>query len=356
MKKIFLFIFCSLVFFSFSNTAFASDADEVTAILDKWTSAHWGDDCFVWIVHYPEELAVPWAELEVRKGSINAEQKDSYAESFMKELSMDKYEPFLVSVTFFSDSNVDLSPFENRISLISRKGEKIRPVSFDGAFEQPANDSIRGLVFFPKQEEGVLRVQLNGLGLGGDGIFSFGSSDAGSDHVKAQPDRKDIGTREGVIVIRPSSGIENDKDIPQESDPEPADEPENAVLKEAETGSSSVSSDENSEKGSPEMANRAFKSRDLLLRTFLDSWISGDYKKMYSLLSTESRKKTSEAAFTGDSMQSPFRIILMNGYTYDWENEDTAVVTSKSKLEIMKGISTKKIRLAEEGNGWKILW
>ena len=64
------------IFFASSQGAEITAQDQTIRILERWTSAHWGQDCFVWVVHYPEELAGPWAESEaLRAGMTEAEQE-----------------------------------------------------------------------------------------------------------------------------------------------------------------------------------------------------------------------------------------------------------------------------------------
>ena len=65
-------IFTAGIFFARANAAEVTAFDQTIRILERWTSSHWGQDCFVWIVHYPEELAKPWAESEALRAGMNA--------------------------------------------------------------------------------------------------------------------------------------------------------------------------------------------------------------------------------------------------------------------------------------------
>ncbi len=47
------------------DAAVTNPFDETIRILERWTVTHWGRNCFVWIVHYPEELVDPWSMLRL---------------------------------------------------------------------------------------------------------------------------------------------------------------------------------------------------------------------------------------------------------------------------------------------------
>jgi hypothetical protein len=371
MKRIFVGSLTGLVIlFALCTSLFASPAQEVASVLDKWTSFHWGDDCFVWIVRYTEDLAEPWADLAVEKGAVSREDRDSYVKSFKAELDMSTREPLLVSITSFSGSPLQLESFGEKIYILDSAGKRTGPDSYDESFDKPVKDNARGLVFFPVQE-GPFRVVIKGLGLADGGRFDFpGFEGIQPDSVSsgmdaAQPGRSSTGLTEGVIVISPSERyIEEQENVsvsePGEKDTEivtgslePSDEPEESG---SDGKSSSATGKEKAPENETEERGNLYKSKDLLLKAFLESWISGDYEKMYSLLSESSKKRVSRAVFTRNNMQSPFRIILMNGYTYKWEDDATAVVSSKSELGIMQGLSSKKIKVTREGNGWSVLW
>ncbi|MDR1049206.1 MAG: hypothetical protein LBL51_05570, partial [Synergistaceae bacterium] len=49
---------------SCGGPAFANAFEETVRILEDRTVFHWGRDCLVWVVHYPEEIVEPWVESE----------------------------------------------------------------------------------------------------------------------------------------------------------------------------------------------------------------------------------------------------------------------------------------------------
>ena len=77
-----LIFFLIFVCLSLSK-AFALDLDpfnETIRILERWTSAHWGRDCFVWVVHYPRDLVEPYVESEAIKNNMtDSERKKQLA-------------------------------------------------------------------------------------------------------------------------------------------------------------------------------------------------------------------------------------------------------------------------------------
>jgi len=371
MKRIFVGSLTLLVvLLTLCTSLFASPAQEVASVLDRWTSFHWGDDCFVWIVRYTDDLSGPWADLAVEKGAVSREDRDSYVKSFKAELDMSTREPLLVSITSFSGSPLQLESFDEKIYIVDSAGKRTGPDSYDESFDKPVKDNARGLVFFPVQE-GPFRVVIKGLGLADGGRFDFPGFEGiqpdpvSSDMDAAQSGRPSPGLTEGVVVISPSErNIKEQEKLsvsePEKKETEVVTESQEASNETKESGLdekvSSAKGKEDVQESDTEEKENMYKSKDLLLRAFLESWISGDYEKMYSLLSESSKKRVSRSVFTGNNMQSPFRMILMNGYTYNWEDDETAVVSSKSELSIMQGLSSKKIKVTREGNGWSVLW
>ena len=162
-------------FFYSCNAAYSLDSDpfnETIRILERWTATHWGQDCFVWVVHYPEELIAPWVEAEALRANMNDSQRENFKKNFVNELKLDSSETFLVSVYSFGARPVNLSPVRENITLLAASGERINPVKFDSSLESPSNGVIQGLVFFPKQSNKDYVISLKGMGRD-ERIFSF---------------------------------------------------------------------------------------------------------------------------------------------------------------------------------------
>ena len=91
----------AVLLFSAAPAAGSDAIGEATAILERWTSFHWGRDCLVWIVHYPEELVDPWVESEAARGGMSDGEREEYRKAFVSELRIADTEPFLVTVYAF---------------------------------------------------------------------------------------------------------------------------------------------------------------------------------------------------------------------------------------------------------------
>ena len=120
----------------------ANPFGETIRVLEQWTVSHWGRDCFVWIVYYPEELIEPWVEAEALRVGMSESERRAYRDTFVSELRMDKAEPFLVSVYSFGARPVSLAPVSDNILLVTAAGDRVRPVRYDTNLDQP----MRGLV------------------------------------------------------------------------------------------------------------------------------------------------------------------------------------------------------------------
>ena len=160
------------IFFAPSYCAEMTAFDQTIRLLERWTSAHWGQDCFVWVVHYPEELARPWAESEAVRAGMSEAEQERFRENFVSELKLDTSETFLVSVYSFGARPVNLYPVRDNVSLLAATGERIKPVKYDAALDNPSAGVVQGLVFFPKQGSKDYVIGLRGMGRT-ERIFSF---------------------------------------------------------------------------------------------------------------------------------------------------------------------------------------
>ena len=138
---------------------------EATEILERWTSFHWGRDCLVWIVHYPEELVDPWVESEAARGGMSEGEKEEYRRAFISELRISETEPFLVTIYAFGPRPLDFGGFASAVSLVNKNGDKAAPLSYERKFDQPVSGIVQGLVFFPKQTDKEFSVSMRRLGV-----------------------------------------------------------------------------------------------------------------------------------------------------------------------------------------------
>ena len=177
-------------FFCVEKIFAASDPfNDTIRILERWTATHWGQDCFVWIVHYPEELINPWVEAEAIRAGLSQSQQESYKENFISELQIDKSETFLVSIYSFGVKPVDLNPVRDNIALILDSGERVKPTRFDASLEDPSRGVIQGLVFFPKQIQKNYSISLNGMGRN-ERLFTFAPLETAPAPVIREPENK----------------------------------------------------------------------------------------------------------------------------------------------------------------------
>ncbi len=216
----FLALLCVLLL---PNGVFAAESpvEEATAILERWTSFHWGRDCIVWVVHYPEELVTPWVEAEAARSGMSQEEKDEYRRSFVKELRIAETEPFLMTVYAFGPKPLSLAPLSGSMLLSLPDGQSIAPTSYEKKFDEPLTGVVQGLVFFPKQPDKRFVVMVKGLGIRGEQEFAFAAHGSGNgtgspvadpvvkEDVALVPKARDKskpeagGSREGIVVSLP---------------------------------------------------------------------------------------------------------------------------------------------------------
>nr|MBQ6739872.1 hypothetical protein [Synergistaceae bacterium] len=137
--------YASLLYAAEINSPF----DETIRILERWTSAHWGRDCYVWIVHYPMEIAEPWASSEALKVGMSESEAENYKNKFISDLKLDEAETFLLNIYSFGTRPVNISPIAENISLITSSGERVKPTRYDSSLDYVSSGIVQGLIFFP---------------------------------------------------------------------------------------------------------------------------------------------------------------------------------------------------------------
>ncbi|MDR1377360.1 MAG: hypothetical protein LBJ22_07595 [Synergistaceae bacterium] len=381
--------------------AWANPFEETIQILENRTSFHWGRDCLVWLVHYPEELVDPWVDSEAGRVGMTESERESYREGFVSELSIGKMEPFLLTVYAFGPRSLNFSPISEKIALITTEGERVKPSRYDRAFDQPINGVVQGLIFFPKQQNKDFALAVRGMGVYDERIFAFSNQSAGS--VSAGEPRENPENSDVVIVDLPPAPApkeaetleeplrEAPKEAPKtpprprpkqqepkvierpESPPPPqrAPEPQIVVIEPEESqsmaefvaamrsGDRRAQEDENqSENQSENQDNDSlYTSREKMVRTFLDLWVRHDPETMYSMLSESSQKLFSRETFESELRKaSDFRGALRDGYTIDWLGTERAKIVAVKRILLIRTLVSRTLGVVREGSDWKIVW
>ena len=346
-----------------------SPFDRTISILERWTSSHWGQDCFVWVVHYPEELAGPWAEAEALRSGMNEAEQERFRRDFETELKLKDSETFLVSVYSFGARPVNLSPVRDNVALLSSTGERIKPTKYDSALDNPSPGVVQGLVFFPKQSKRDYVISLRGMGRN-ERIFSFSPPEP-----PAQP--------EDVVVVnvpkrQPKKPVpvpvKKTKPAPTPPPPPPPMIPPRPIKPIFQEESSDMADFVNSvreRKTEPKRETvpapsskplnnleNAYVSRESVLRRFLNFWADGSYSEMYDMLSDGSRKLISRENFAKQAAKSSdIRAGVKGGnYRIDWIGEERAKVITTQKTLVFKSVATRTIGVTREGSSWRIVW
>ena len=361
---------------------------ETIRVLEQWTVSHWGRDCFVWIVYYPEELIEPWVEAEALRVGMSEAERRAYRDTFVSELRMDKAEPFLVSVYSFGARPVSLAPVSDNILLVTAAGDRVRPVRYDTNLDQPLRGLVQGLVFFPKQRDTDFAVAVKGMGGYDERLFSFAPA--------ASPEEWDGGAvptseeTKTVVVELPKKPASRKVSVRPVKPPKPAEHPavpmapppsvprpippllaedsgDMAVFVES-VRDRGVSSDrrvanktEDAASETPENpgknAQSAYVSREQVLRRFLTLWADNRPDEMYAMLSAESRRMLSPENFAREAAKAAdFRAGLKDGYRIDWVGEERARVTTDRRFLMFRSLVVRTLGVTREGSSWKIVW
>ena len=361
--------FTAGIFFTQSNAAELTAHDQTIRILERWTSAHWGQDCFVWVVHYPEELADPWTESEALRAGMTDAEKKRFHDNFVSELNLNTSETFLVSVYSFGPRPVNLNPVRDNVSLLSSTGERIKPTRYDSALDNPSAGVVQGLVFFPKQSNKDYVIGLKGMGRT-ERIFSF-----------APPETPPAQPKSDVVVVnvprrqpRKPVPVPVDKPTPPTPPPPPAIPPRpiKPIFSEESRDMAefvrSVRGGNTSQDRTPAVTpptprrqsntENAYSSRETVLRRFLNLWADGSYSEMYDMLSDGSKRVISRENFAREAAKaSDIRAGIKGGdYRIDWVGDERAKVITVRKTLVFRSVSSRSIGVTREGSSWRVVW
>ena len=360
--------------FSFlpAYSAELSPSDRTIRMLERWTSSHWGQDCFVWVVHYPEDIADVWAESEAVRAGMTDAERERFKRNFVSELQLDKSETFLVSVYSFGARPVNLSPVKDNVSLLSASGERIKPVRYDGSLENPSGGVVQGLVFFPKQRDKDYAIGLRGMDRI-ERIFSFAPPETlqtpapakKKDDVvvvnlpaKRQPKKTPVVQPKKQVTPPPPPMIPP-KPIPQIFQDDSKDIADfMKSIHERDNKNAAVKPEvPELRQARPANVDSAYVSRESVLRKFLSLWAENMPDDMYMMLSESSKRNISRENFAkAVRKDSALREGLKGDYRIDWIGEERAKVITTRKTLVFKSVVTRTLGVTREGSSWRVVW
>jgi hypothetical protein len=394
-----------LCLFLLQNAA-ASPFEETVRILENNTSFHWGRDCLVWIVHYPEDLVDPWVDSEASRAGMTESERAAYKKNFVSELSMGEAEPFLFTVHAFGPRSFSFAPVSETIALVTAEGKRIQPARYDKKLDQPITGVVQGLIFFPKQKGRKFSVAVQGMGVYDERLFAFGDAPGEELFVSAP-----VGAEPDVVIVDlppapaapknqnktpaprkevPKAPIQRPSETPEPSTPSPVppvppapparEEPRAGETRaDARGAAPELKEPENSQsmaefvealragrgkkpEGAKEETNaqdtgNAYISREKAVKDFLGLWLKNDYGNMYAMLSELSRKSFTREAFGLElEKAADFKAALRDGYTIDWQDNDRAKVVAVRRVLLIRSLTSRVLGVAREGSAWKIVW
>ena len=346
-----------------------SPSDETIRILERNTSSHWGQDCFVWVVHYPEEIADAWANAEALRSGMTDSDRERYRANFTSELQLDKSETFLVSVYSFGARPVNLSPVKENVSLFTASGERVKPVRYDGSLDNPSGGVVQGLVFFPKQGSKDYVIGIRGMD-SKERVFSF--------EPPAAPAPEPAKKKNDVVVVnlpkkqqRKVPVVQNKK---QTMPPPPpvVQKPIPSIFQDSSSDieefvkmihasrdkRAKVSQDKTpTPQVKPANVDNSYVSRESVLRKFLALWSENRPGEMYDMLNDSSKRNISRENFAkAVAKDSAFREGLRADYRIDWIGEERAKVITTRKSLVFRSVVTRTLGITREGSSWRVVW
>ena len=360
-----MILMTGIFFTPYAFSAEINPFDETIKILERRTSTHWGQDCFVWIVNYPEELTDSWVEAEAIRVGMSDSERERFRKNFISDLRLDNSETFLVSIYSFGSRPINLSPVNENISLLASSGERIKPLKYDSSLDNPSSGVVQGLVFFPKQINKDYVIGLKGMGRN-ERIFEFNKTET---PAPVKQEKKP----EVVVVNLPKKQPKKKPEPVKEPEPPPPPmippKPIPPLFKDtsgdmAEFIKSVKNKNTPSQKiettaktSRPSNIDNAYSSRENVLRKFLMLWADNSPFEMYEMLSDTSKKIISRENFAKEvSKASDIRAGLKSDYRIDWVGEERAKIITTHKTLVFKSVSTRTLGVTREGGSWKIVW
>ena len=356
-------------FYACEQATAATPFEETVRILERWTATHWGQDCFVWVVHYPEDLTDSWVEAEAIRSGMSDVERENFKKNFISELKLEEAETFLVSVYSFGMRPINISPVSENIALLSSSGERIKPVKYDSALDYPAGGVVQGLVFFPKQSNKDYAIVVKGISPN-ERIFSFApvETPAPASEKKQEVVVMTLPKRQAKKKVEPE---------PEYTPPPPPVIPSRPVkplfaenkasddmaefvksVKERSATSKDSAPKIAANKTRPSNIESAYSSREAVLRKFLSLWADLNAVEMYEMLSENSQKNISRENFAkAIAKASDFRANLKKDkYRIDWVGEERAKIIVTQRTLFVKSLISKTLGVTREGSSWKIVW
>jgi hypothetical protein len=411
-------LFAGMTGFEEATTERREALREVTSILERHTAFRWGEDCLIWVVHYPEELVDPWVRLEAAKRGFSAADAATYKQSFLRDLRMGDSEPVLLTVYQFGGSPLSLAPLSEHFALVNDRGERFIPSSYDDSFDEALSGVVQGLVFFPRQE-GTFTLSLSGVA-GEEQVFAFSGMSPAREPIATSPDLpaetvvvtlgEDTGggktgkdAPQGAVTVAANSSVPKKEEgkkppLPQPKKPEEdiPPPPPFLVMPSApvpiQGGTATAVPPQGTPAPSGEVALDEFLSSDEVIseislpvasgeqpleeavpttgvperlirlsrqqtvEKFLQGWVAGDVDAMYELLTKDMRVLYTRDAFGKRVLEGSFRWALKEGYVLSWPNETVVKVSAAQKLLVMRVLRSEVLRLVEEQGIWRISW
>ena len=343
--------------------------EETIRLLERWTSSHWGQDCFVWVVHYPEEIADAWTNAEALRSGMTDSDRARYRANFVSELQLDKSETFLVSIYSFGARPVNLSPVKDNVSLFTAAGERVKPSRYDGSLDNPSGGVVQGLVFFPKQSNKDYVIGIRGMD-SKERVFSFEPTEVPApakknDDVvvvnipKRQPRRVPVIPAKKQTQTPPPPPVIPQKPIPPIFQDSSEDIAEFMRTIHSRGRSADNVSQDRPQRVQPRPVNidNSYVSKESVLRKFLALWSENRPSEMYDMLNDASKRNISRENFAKDIRKdSAFREGLKSDYRIDWVGEERAKVITTRKSLVFRQVVTRTLGITREGSSWRVVW
>lgn len=350
---------------------------DFAALMDRWTRFKWSSSFLVYALYYHPDMVDPWVELEASRRGMSVAEKSLYRSGFVRDLRFADASAFLVVVDNFSGRDLKLNPQSDLTLVVG--GRELKPLEVDRTLLSPIRGKVQGIVFFPKVEDpSSMDLRIAGLKVGDKEVVLSWRSE-GDERTPQLPEK--------IVVVEvpppPKQPLSPGGTASKETPPPPPKKPKGedsqgeagppSWIGPMSGGTSDRPQEQPKEPVPPKLPSLPSVdvaapevSRDLVAeiprqlleeaaRSFVEMWRKGDYKGMFGMLSSDSRRNMGlrefEELIKGELMSSAIK----DGGTFKIQG-NRVVVEASDKFLFVRVLRRKVLEAVLEGKEVKFRW
>ncbi len=349
---------------------------DFAALMDRWTRFKWSSTFLVYALYYHPDMIDPWVELEASRRGMSVAEKSLYRSGFVRDLRFADASAFLLVVDNFSGREVKLNPQSDLTLVVG--GRELKPLEVDRSLLSPIRGKAQGIVFFPKVEDpSSMDLRIAGLKVGDkEVVLSWRSEVEGRSVqlpekivvVEVPPPPKPpshqggVASREAPPPPRRPKGEDSQGDagppswigpmsggatVGSQGEPEEPKPPRPPSVSSADVAALGASEDL--------VAEIPRQLLEEAARSFVEMWRRGDYKGMFGMLASDSRRGMSLRDFEEMVKGELISTAIRDGGTFKVQG-NRVVVEASDRFLFVRVLRRKVLEAVLEGKEVRFRW